>query len=96
MVGTRARKLTLLFLGLALVLGVLSATGDRGLSRVRRLRAEREQAAERNRRLAAENARLIARVKALKDDPETIASVARDQLGLVRSGEIVVRFEVAP
>lgn len=94
MVRTRARKLTVLLLGLSLALGVLSALGEGGLSRVERLQTDHELALLRNARLAAENGRLIARVKALRDDPEIIASVARDQLGLVRPGEIVIRFEV--
>ena len=94
MVRTRARKLTVLLLGVALALGVASALGEGGLSRVSRLRAERDRAAARNTSLAAENAQLIARVEALRGDPEVIATVARDQLGLVRPGEIVIRFEV--
>ncbi len=82
-------------MGLSALLGVHSALGEGGLSRVERLRGERVRAEARNARLAGENADLIARVRALRDDPEIIATVARDQLGLVRPGEIVIRFEVS-
>ncbi|MDF1565032.1 MAG: septum formation initiator family protein [Deltaproteobacteria bacterium] len=86
--------MTALLLGAAIALAAASALGEGGFARVQRLQDEHARAEARNAALAAENEQLIARVEALRDDPEIIATVARDQLGLVRPGEIVIRFEV--
>jgi cell division protein FtsB len=40
--------------------------------------------------LAAENQRLAREAEALRDDPAAIERVARDELGWVRAGEVVV------
>lgn len=42
--------------------------------------------------LNQENKRLLARIDALQNDPETIESLAREQLGLVKEGELVYEF----
>ena len=47
-----------------------------------------------NQDLAAENQRLAREAEALRDDPAAIERVARDELGWVRSGEVVV--DMAP
>ena len=43
-----------------------------------------------NQELAAENDRLAREAEALRDDPAAIERVARDELGWVRAGEVVV------
>jgi cell division protein FtsB len=43
-----------------------------------------------NQELAAENQRLAREAEALRDDPAAIERVARDELGWVRAGELVV------
>ena len=43
-----------------------------------------------NQELAAENERLAREAEALRDDPAAIERVARDELGWVRAGEVVV------
>jgi cell division protein FtsB len=43
-----------------------------------------------NQELAAENQRLAREAEALRDDPAAIERVARDELGWVRAGEVVV------
>jgi len=47
-----------------------------------------------NQDLAAENQRLAREAEALRDDPAAIERVARDELGWVRAGEVVV--DMAP
>ena len=47
----------------------------------------------RNEALRAENAALRRDVRRLRTDPEAITSVARDELGLVKPGEIVIQIE---
>jgi cell division protein FtsB len=61
--------------------------GDRGL--VDTVRAKREYAAlaAHVAQLKAENARLRARARLLKNDPRAIESLARDELGLIYPGE---------
>ncbi|MFQ5698437.1 MAG: septum formation initiator family protein [Myxococcota bacterium] len=42
--------------------------------------------------LERERVELIDRVRALRDDPEQIERVAREHLGMVRPGEVVIRW----
>ena len=44
------------------------------------------------RTLEAENERLSRAISALQDDPAVIERIAREELGLVRPGERVLRF----
>ena len=46
--------------------------------------------------LEAENAALLADIKALKTDPFRIESIAREQLNLARPGEIIFLFPASP
>jgi cell division protein FtsB len=43
--------------------------------------------------LAAANASIRREINALRDDPGTIAAIARDDLGMVRADEIIIRVE---
>jgi cell division protein FtsB len=43
--------------------------------------------------LAAENARLRDEIGRLRDDLDAVAEVARDELGMVGPGEIVIKIE---
>jgi cell division protein FtsB len=49
-----------------------------------------------NQELAAENERLAREAEALRVDPTAIERVARDELGWVRAGEVVVDLSPAP
>ena len=49
-----------------------------------------------NQELAAENERLAREAEALRDDPAAIERVARDELGWVRAGEVVVDLSARP
>ena len=49
-----------------------------------------------NQELAAENERLAREAEALRDDPAAIERVARDELGWVRAGEVVVDLSSPP
>jgi cell division protein FtsB len=85
----RARLLNYALVFVTVVLVVDSLVGDKGLTDT--LRASRQHAA-----LAAdlaqkrqENARLRETVRRLKEDPGAIESLAREELGLIRDGEVV-------
>lgn len=43
-------------------------------------------------RLNTENQRLAEDVKALKSDPHKIESIARDELGLAKPGEVIIKI----
>lgn len=74
-------------IGAAFVL-LLEADGYR---RNRTLVAQERGLAVENRRIAAENVRLSDEIAALKSDPETIEQLARQELGMVRPGELTIQ-----
>lgn len=78
---------------IATVLFSVKIFEEDGLPRYRALRAERETMEERNARLRARVQELRREVRALREDPETIERVARDELGLIRRGEFVFQFD---
>ena|SRR5438045_1408545 len=77
----------------ACVLLVNAIFGDKGLMDSVHARRTYAAAAEDLARLKHENAALRDRVRRLRSDPETIESVARGELGLVRPGEILVTIK---
>ena len=98
------RKIWLRRLGIASLVAValgwvpyqLYATS--GLARYLRLRGERDQLHEANLRLYEENQRQRAELEALSDGEEGVSRAAversaRDELGLVKPGEIVFKLE---
>ena len=64
----------------------------RGLPRYRALKAELAEVDARNADLARDNAALERTIEALRTDPASVEHIARDQLGMVRPGELVVQF----
>lgn len=85
----RRRILNGLLVFATLVLLVDALVGDKGL--VERMRArrqsEREKAAVET--VKHENAALREKVQRLRDDPAAIESIAREELGLIRPGELL-------
>ena len=72
------------------VLGVDALVGEKGLTeKLRARRASRELMADVD-RLRAENATLREQVRRLREDPAAIESVAREELGLIRPGELLI------
>lgn len=53
-------------------------------------RAENERVAAEAQAVAVENERIAAEIDSLRNDPEAIERAARQQLGMVRPGEVVV------
>jgi cell division protein FtsB len=79
--------------GLALITCVLLADalfGDRGLAAMLRVRRDHGHSRTALTQLKNENAALRERMRRLLEDPRTIEAVARQELGLVRPGEILV------
>ncbi len=75
--------LSALFFGIVLV-------SDRGLLQVRKQRLQLAKARAEVAELEAGNRKLEAEVAALKGDPRAVEKIAREQLNLVRPGEVVV------
>jgi cell division protein FtsB len=78
----------LVFVTCAVLLDALF--GDRGLAESIRARHAYRQAEAGVARLKQENAGLREQIRRLREDPEIIEAVARQDLGLVRPGEILV------
>jgi cell division protein FtsB len=67
-----------------------------GLARTLDLRRDLAALHTHNQELAGENERLAREAEALRTDPAAIERVARDELGWVRAGEVVVDLSERP
>lgn len=85
---SRYIRLTIVFLGCVLLLDAI--VGERGLFQTIRSRQDLLRAEQQLTDLKRENAALRGEVHRLQQDPATLELVARQQLGLVRAGEILV------
>ena len=77
----------------ACVLLVNGLFGERGLMDTIRARRAFSNAARDLDRLKRDNAALRDQARRLRDDPATIETVARGELGLIRPGEILVTIK---
>lgn len=84
------RALNYLLVFATVVLLVDALVGERGLVASVRARQQSDELEASVSQLKRENARLRELADRLEDDPTTIESVAREKLGLVRAGEILV------
>jgi len=78
--------------GLLVAFAGLAAVGERSMDRVSRLRVEAERLQQEIQQLEAENEELARTVDRLRDDPSVIEQIAREELGMVKPGEKVLRF----
>ena len=85
----RRKTLQMLLVFVTLVLVINALVGERGLMetlRVRRQHQDLEQAIE---KLKADNVRLREDARRLLSDPATIEALARQELGLIKPGEVL-------
>jgi len=66
--------------------------GTHGYLAMRRKKQDIERVQGEIARLNKENAELSQEVKALKSDPHKIESIARDELGLAKPGEVIIKI----
>jgi cell division protein FtsL len=66
--------------------------GAHGYLAMRRTKQEIERVQGEIARLNKENTELSQEVKALKSDPHKIESIARDELGLAKPGEVIIKI----
>jgi cell division protein FtsB len=77
----------------AAALAAFSATAEGGFRRYSRLSGEVDDLKTQNRAVAAKNARLLAEIQHLRSDDAAIERAAREELGFVRPGEVVISLE---
>jgi cell division protein FtsB len=85
----RRRGVHLLLVFVTLVLVVDALIGEKGLVQSMRARRQYEEVAASLEALRRENASLRDQVRRLNEDPSTIEGLAREELGLIRPGEVV-------
>jgi cell division protein FtsB len=83
------KGLNVLLLFVTVVLVVDALIGENGFMDTLRVRRQSRELQRSVAALKAENARLLEHARRLKDDPLTIESIARRELGLIREGEIL-------
>jgi cell division protein FtsB len=82
-----------LVLILLLALAVASVMGKRSVIRLYQMHQEQVVLEREIAQLATANAALAGEVRQLRTDPTKVESIAREELGLVKPGEIVYEFE---
>lgn len=82
-----------LIASLIVMLSLVTIVGERGALHLWRLRGEKHQLDEQNYRLQKENESLRRRVHGIRNDDAYLEKIAREELNLVRPGEIVYRFQ---
>jgi len=78
---------------LALACTLLSMADAKGFRRYFRLRQEMSDLRDKNKQLAEENQSLLQEVRALRGDPASLERAAREELGFVRPGDVVLNME---
>jgi cell division protein FtsB len=73
-------------------LSLFTAFGERGVFHLWRLWGDKKRLEERNFLLQTENDKLRERIYRIRSDDLYLEKIAREELGLVRPGEIIYRF----
>jgi cell division protein FtsB len=92
----RRKSLQLLLVFVTLVLVIDALVGEKGLLETIRARKQHQQLTASIERLRAENAALREEARRLREDPSAIESLARQELGLIRPGEMLFIVKDAP
>jgi cell division protein FtsB len=86
----RPRSYVLVSLLLSALFFAIFLVSDRGLLQLRRQRAQVERVREEIAQLEADNRRLEGELAALRTDPRALEKIAREELNLVKPGEVVI------
>jgi cell division protein FtsB len=78
--------------GILTLLAVHDIFGAHGLIAMRRAQGEITQIRTNIDRLNRENTELAAQVDSLKSDPQAIERIAREEMGLARPGEVIIKL----
>ena len=85
----RRRTLQMLLVFVTLVLVINALVGERGLMETLRARQQHQELVASIERLRIENAHLREQARRLRTDPGTIEALARQELGLIKPGEML-------
>ena len=85
----RRKTLHLLLIFVTLVLVLDALVGEKGLLETIRARRQHRELTASIERLRSENAQLRENARRLLEDPSAIESLAREELGLIRPGEML-------
>ncbi len=85
-------RLLLALLFIIILIACLTLFGERGLLRLHRMQEELVELAQENRSLAEENRALEREIMQLRSDRDYLETLAREELGLIREGEVVYHF----
>ena len=89
-VSPRGRRILNVLLGFATVVVMVDAlVGEKGLVARMRAREEYQRQVASVEKLKLENARLRETATRLRDDPSAVEAIAREELGLIRDGELL-------
>jgi cell division protein FtsB len=75
-----------------IVLGVLGVFGKKGLLQLEGMRHKKVALQGEVKQLEGENKALKDKIRALRSDKREIEKLARDELGLVKPGEVIYQF----
>lgn len=89
----RHLRLVIIFI-IALV--AVSVMGNRGLIRLYQMHRDKAVLEREIEHLSSANATLAEEVRLLKSDPARIEGIAREELGLVKPGDLVYEFQATP
>ncbi|MBM3804476.1 MAG: septum formation initiator family protein [Acidimicrobiia bacterium] len=85
------RRLSLLMVGAVSSLALIYAIiGNNGYLELRRRETVNRELRAKADRLRRENSHLLHEIKALKSDPKTIEKIAREELGMVKPGDVKI------
>jgi cell division protein FtsB len=87
--AVRRRTVHFLLIFVAFVLVVDALVGEKGLIESMRARRQHREVAASLETIRRDNVRLREEARRLKEDPGAIESLAREQLGLIRPGEVL-------
>jgi cell division protein FtsB len=87
--AVRRRTVHLLLIFVSFVLVVDALVGEKGLIESMRARRQHREVAAALETIRRDNIRLREEARRLKEDPGAIESLAREQLGLIRPGEVL-------
>jgi len=78
-----------IFISVLAVIALLAVFGDKGVMEVYALKKDKDAILESNRLLEEENAAVREEIDRLKTDKRYIADIAKKELGMVGSGEVI-------
>ena len=93
----KRQKITLALVLFAMfILLLVVILGDKGWVELRRLQHTHQALIKGNTLLTQENSKMYDTIDRLQNDPEYIENIARRELGMIRSNELIFKFNSEP